>query len=666
MYLFQKQRGVATILILLLSGLSLTAAVVGTAYYVRSTQEVQLSEHALTQAQIKTWTGAQVVQQYLITMTPQQLRNLGAAVQTAETATPAGLAMTFGGVDGISARAMQVDFDPVKTTDPIRLRVQITGTTAAGSKAESRSTLDIVYNVQTGTDAVPPVEPVTPPKRGVVMFKKGLNISGDIKLFEGDTKDLEVIVDGDVSTSGSMSGVDIIKSSGNITIGSTGSYEFLHANGWINVSNSAVIKEMWSAKYAEYPSSAEINMSNGNAQANIIKTNGNVSIKSSAHMGAVYADGKLSWSGDPHVDSGQVGSVEKAVTPNVKVTIDPSYKAKVPLVSMNPDQSFDAYAYKSIANYVFEVDANGYRKVTIRNVAGIDNGTYFLGNYSQNWNNDQADYLCLELDSSSNINKPMCKNPTVFSGAKTICKSGATRNESACFSYAANTKTWNISDNGNAQIAPGVAWFEGNLNVKGDKGFYNSFIVTGNVSTSGNVITYAPNFAGYQGGTYDIDPDPARINNYTFTGTCVNSIFPSLYPKQFCEVNGVKVSADNYQSEVDGGIGNFAYLAGSFKNGSYQGGDINLGASNYNFGSVWAGNLYGNGGNTNVFGYITALALGDTGTTNKIAGGTTINLQKLPTTYTPGKTLGGEKGTPGTPAKPGTPNTAKVKWSRYM
>ena len=59
------QRGIATVLILLLVGLSLSVAALGTAHYIRSQQKQDIATHAQTQAQMKAWTGAELVRQYL-------------------------------------------------------------------------------------------------------------------------------------------------------------------------------------------------------------------------------------------------------------------------------------------------------------------------------------------------------------------------------------------------------------------------------------------------------------------------------------------------------------------------------------------------------------------------------------------------------------------------
>ena len=104
------QRGIATVLILLLVGLSLSAAVFGTAHYIRSQQQQDVAAHAQTQAQMKAWTGAEVVQQYLGQLDGTALAAL--LDQTASRQQPLELQMQGTGVEGvIAARIVGIDKD---------------------------------------------------------------------------------------------------------------------------------------------------------------------------------------------------------------------------------------------------------------------------------------------------------------------------------------------------------------------------------------------------------------------------------------------------------------------------------------------------------------------------------------------------------------------------
>ena len=105
-----RQRGIATVLIVLLTGLGLTAGVLGTVSYVRDLQEQDRTAHAQTQAQMKAWTGAEVVQQYLGQLDGTALAAL--LDQTASRQQPLELQMQGTGVEGvIAARIVGIDKD---------------------------------------------------------------------------------------------------------------------------------------------------------------------------------------------------------------------------------------------------------------------------------------------------------------------------------------------------------------------------------------------------------------------------------------------------------------------------------------------------------------------------------------------------------------------------
>lgn len=151
-------------------------------------------------------------------------------------------------------------------------------------------------------------------------------------------------------------------------------------------------------------------------------------------------------------------------------------------------------------------------------------------------------------------------------------------------------------------IAPGVAWFDGNLEV-GNGTYYNTFIATGygsktdSIITSGSHTTYAPNYAGYSGSVSG--------TQYAPQGVCNSTYFSGLIPTQFCNS-----STQTYTPQT---IGNFAFKAGSCTGNcySYTGGNIKTGASSNIYGNVLAGNEFNSGGSTTIAGHITALAQGN-------------------------------------------------------
>lgn len=182
-----RQRGIATVLIVLLTGLGLTAGVLGTVSYVRDLQEQDRTAHAQTQAQMKAWTGAEVVQQYLGQLDGTALAAL--LDQTASRQQPLELQMQGTGVEGvIAARIVGIDKDAGTIT------ARITGVGAPGTRAEARSVLEVVYGAEAGSEPQPPAMP-----RASAVFRGDLSITGGTTSFsnnEGASGYQKIAVDG--------------------------------------------------------------------------------------------------------------------------------------------------------------------------------------------------------------------------------------------------------------------------------------------------------------------------------------------------------------------------------------------------------------------------------------------------------------------------------------
>ena len=177
-------RGIATVLILLLVGLSLSAAVFGTAHYIRSQQQQDVAAHAQTQAQMKAWTGAELVRQYL-----QQLQDSGQLAALYAKAPPFDLTLSGDGVtNAVLARVMASDSTAKTVT------ARITGVTAPDSSAEARSVLEVVYGAEAGSEPQPPAMP-----RASAVFRGDLSISGGTTSFsnnDGASGYQKIAVDG--------------------------------------------------------------------------------------------------------------------------------------------------------------------------------------------------------------------------------------------------------------------------------------------------------------------------------------------------------------------------------------------------------------------------------------------------------------------------------------
>lgn len=73
-----RQRGMATLMIILLAGLALTVTALGVTHAVRSAQDKQVTVHAATHAQAGAWTGVEVFRQYLKSINQASLEALAA------------------------------------------------------------------------------------------------------------------------------------------------------------------------------------------------------------------------------------------------------------------------------------------------------------------------------------------------------------------------------------------------------------------------------------------------------------------------------------------------------------------------------------------------------------------------------------------------------------
>lgn len=724
-HLPQKQRGIATILVVLLAGTALTATVLGVSYAVRGAQDKTLSMHASTTAQARAWAGVELVRQYLKQET---------------LATPPWTSLPWTApITGISSGDLSAQVVAVSGPDASGHYAVTADITGAG--AASTASLRTVYDV---TPAVTPAGTSNGPNIDAANFYYDLNMTGGIVIKGGSNANFNVL--GNVSLdSASIEGVNSIRATGNVSIGSGIKVNTIYGNGDVTLTGSSAITSV-SALGNVYANSSgmqgvvncngAIVITNGstgainargavtassggthgtiNTNSTTLVTNGTIEtvnsigsvilsggvVRTTNTMGsdtwtstgagatAINANGTVTYAasggainaiGDVILTGGGAGTVKSkgnvfvrsyggisslqcagglqvdqyaSVTgtigglllklqqynSGVNVSVIPGFSppnlvsvALTPIAALQPYSlsrpTIDAYALKTSANYQFEYQLSGYTKITVSNVAGISGGEYALVSDAS-----KKDFLC-PLASFSAIAKTCAVSG---SSAKTICQGYSPQN--SCFSYTLNK--WTIAG---TSLAPGSMWFDGDLEVSSGT-YFNSFIATGNIVTSGAHISKAVNTASYG----------AICNNTPTDGVTQTAYFAGLYPTNFCNVAAAKLTGDS--------LGNLAYVAGGWKAGLFFGGNITLGANTKTYGTVIAGNLFNSGGSTTVYGYVAAAGQGALGTNNLLGGSTTIDLTSLPATYSP-TTLPCMSGCTPTAASTGD---AAVLWSRYL
>ncbi|MBB5193537.1 hypothetical protein HNQ50_004295 [Silvimonas terrae] len=615
----RAQRGIAAILLVLMVGLSLTAAVLGTMYYVHSEQDSTLTAHTATQAQLKAWTGVEAFRQYLY----QAGQTTAAALTANQAITLSGSNLTgiAGLVIGVNSTSTScVSSAATGSTQGTLVTANFTGTSSGAT-----ATVQAVYCVIAGSSG----SGTGNTNANAINFNHDVTLGGSINFITSTstTANAVINVNGSFNTGGvSLTGVQVINATGNVSLGSSAQVGVINSNGTVSLSGSA--------SAVSINAIGDVSITGG-AHADSVNTLGNVTMDSTS-IGTLHAQKNLTVSSSGTVGSGTVGGTvsKPAWNTGVNVTANSSYAVTVTPVSLGTQQ-IDANQLQATANYVFDIDSSGYRKVTVANVNGVTAGTYYLGNYDSG----HQDYLCTALASGSTPSSPICGTPAVGSSV-TICQGYSAYNP--CFSYSSSNSMWTI--NGQS-IAQGVAWFHGSLTV-GNGTYYNTFIATGNISTSGSDVVYAPAFAGFNGAVSGV--------TYAPTGICVNANFPTLWPTNLC-TPASSPTTFNYNATA---VANYAFLAGSATNGVYSGGNIALGSSTTVYGSILANNQFTSSGSTTIYGYVTAA--GSTGA-NSLGSSTTINLSALPPAYKPGASVPGT-GSSGTPSAV----TSQVLWTRYL
>ena len=683
------ERGAATILTVLLIGVGLVSASLGAMHVVRSTQERQLAAHAQVNSQSGVWATVEVVRTYLQTLNKDQLTTLSL-----------NQVWTITGNDNLNQQAILFAITlPVAPAVDYKVSARLTATDIA---ARSSSSLEVVYSV------IPSNPGGNVALDGVLDFYNDLNVAGGITLNVPDGANFNV--DGNF-TAGSVGiqGVGLAKVAvtGNVTVGSDVAAEELWGRN-ITITGGATAAHLYAfgtpkaeggtgnAPYDQKTDTCcgNINTSGGvtgiqsmnangdinsggngraalavNARGNvkltgggathgIIIAGGNVDAVSGTSVDNINARGNVTlggnlvsaltavgsvtctanWQKFPSINAGgavtgcNIGSViHQNLNPKPVVTV----MEKLPPVKL-VQPVVDAWVLRPSANYALEFDGNKV-KVTVNSIQGMTNGTYYIGTYD----GKPREYLCSLVDAANNCTAPVAK-----ADAKPFCNSFGSSEYNGCFTFnkTPGQEKWTVAG---SSLPPGVMWFKGDLSLNSGI-YYNTFVVTGNVATGGQLVTYALNYAGY-----------GPICNNQFVSSVRSSDFEGMKPTNFCQGTSFKPSA----------LGNVGILAGGYDPANtanattktqYSGGLIELGAGNSIYGTVLSGDILKTGGSTKIYGYISAAGLQLSDDTNDLGGSTTIDLMNLPEGYNPNEIPNMDD------SSGGTASTAIVLWTRYL
>lgn len=710
-----RQHGAVSLLMVVLTGLGVLALTASGLNAMRGTQEQQLTIHANTQATARAWAGAELVQQYLsglstadieaipsgaLTLTgvegiEAQVTNnidagsgvrqlvvnvVGRSVQTAVVAqvvyeiTPpsGGTAPSVSSIDTVDINSNLDLRGSIRVLGGSNANLMVRGTVDLGGSVEGINRIcsfdDMNISASISVNRVCTLGNLT--MGGSAAVTADAEVKGNVTL-GGSSRITTVLSNGNVVLSGGSAQVGTVRTKGDISVsGGNASITGIAATegniNWTSSARASTLNANGNIEYSAGNNSTVLNargnvVLSGNGNVQTLNALGNTTLSSTWDLGVVgnmRVGGNLTYTNAQHINNGQVrgtlsrspntGNPIQNVTRNASLVVDvPPVSVPVVNTTFRSSASVDVFLLKDAANYVFGIEAGtGHRMVTVRNVEGIVNATYYLGDYNYVWNQPalargNKDYLCTAVNSSG-----ICTAPAL--PYRTLCQGFSASN--GCFSYTPGTKTWTL--NGQS-MAPGVAWFDGNLSV--DNGTYiNTFMATGNISTGGSLKIFSPNYAGHT----PVCTNSRNASPYSIT---VDYRLSGLKPTDLCQADG---------TYAPNAIGNTALMAGGIDaSGVYGGGDVSLGASNAIYGNVIAGNLLDTTGNTTVVGAVQVARLRSTSgtTTTTWRGSTTIDLTNLPSTFTPGllPCMGGSCAGSGSANPAGSPGT-RIRWSRYL
>lgn len=689
----RQQRGVATVLIVLLLGLSLTVAVLTGIQYNRSAQEQAISLHAQTAAQARAWEAAEAVRLYFqeLAKSPDEsaptFDQIFDQIKAAVDPEVDGILITTD-VNDVVIKLTRAWRDSV--TDSPLFQIEITAEAAQGTRAHATTRLEavIAYNSSESNSV---------PSKEVVSFGGDTDLSGGIEISVDPGKTYDIAVDGNITIGGvsikgtdGLGGINSIRStkSINFTGGTSTFFERLHANcdikladgassaGVIHALNNICLQntntgsgktnaevrangsayisggEKWGNVFAlanknnhqSCPTGATKYCNNNMVPANPgIQVGNRTIIQSASTHGHVDSLGrtvtvladkdiKVDYETDAF-DRAELGG--KCVAPDWNKVCDKATVGRPPIADLAPvlpvNITPEILDVNELQPYANYIFEYVNNKITVevKNINNIPNGKYNL------CNTPQANSLC---SAEYGNYGPVIKG-----------------NNDNAISYSQDL--WTLTGNTSPQtlgMPPGLVIFKGSLTISGT--FINTIAATGNIDTSGSLKIYSLNYTGYNGNR---EGDPSRFSPKPGEGVCTQSQFKNLYPNNLC-------SSTKYNGGAISGYGNYGLLAGSCKPGTdckpptnYIGGNIHIGSSNEIFGSVKAGGAFTNSGNTTVHGFVSGLGnlkMHTLGSSFK------VDLRKLPEGYDPGGSSSDSSGSSG-----GADSTeATILWSRYL
>lgn len=646
----RHQRGMATLLIILLTGLAVAVASLSGVQVLNGSRQRLLTTHAQTAAQGAAWRGVEIVRQFLqqVDLTTYTAGGCGANDQDIINL------MVDNQTVLSSLKLRQARVTRIcEHGEGYRVTALITG--EAGEERNggplATSTVEVVYEIAASNNAESQMCLDNQGIGGMSIYRS-MAQGGHVTIKSNQNSSLALYVKGNVSGGATFDMPDVIlKVDGTITLDGSAKAKIFHANGDINLSGSAYADQLLSRGNINIGSNTNNMMQIAQANGNItisnsqsilsVKGKGSLIVNNSPVIGEALLEKSVSWSstggaatsiianddvyygGSNAPTTIRSGNAVTTLKENITVyENDISVSVSVPEVPVVTVTSptINVAEIEDLSNYAFHYDGTkNLIRVSVRNIQGLAGSAsvdFYLFNYNQiiqhqYWTETKAmgnDYLCpvdqvIQQNGSTSCN--------VIPPAR-LCGKGAY--DGACFSYSSGK--WGLTGAGEV-TAPGILWFDGNLSLaeSGTRPYFvNTLMATGSITASGSGSTiYAPAFAGYSAVCNNTTPANAPAS--------ANSVFNGLYPTNLCGDSKLN----------DNALSNVALIAGSYSDGGdYIGGDISIGSGTTVLGNIMAGNIIETSGSTTIRGSVIAASLGNTSKYVSLSASTVLDFTNIP------------------------------------
>lgn len=714
-----RQRGMATILIIILMGMALTVTALGVMHSVRTSQDQQITVHAATHSQAGVWAAADALRLYYVKKL-QGLDEAALIVFLEEINTKPEI--TINNISS-SENEIKVKVEPLSSSPPYRIKAEISYTDIA---AKSTSMLKVIYDVTPASINSTDETPVSTPVGNELIIKSDLELSGNLEFLADKRTALNVI--GNITFKNKNVGKNlIIRSTESITIKENDfEVEGLYSQKNITINGKrANIINVDAAGAITFNDDVVVGAANaagnitfeGKSSVDSTSSEGDIAIKgANSTVGTASAAGKIDITGASSVTRALATddiNIKNALvsTAHAGGTITASGKgSKVNTASAVGDINIDDSSIDT-ANAGGAITING-ANVVIDNANAVGNiiinnskstvknsrtmGGVFCSGAANGWN--KYDSIVARVATADCNTDKVSINPelTILAPASPVVTSKFTKIELLAprvdaydFKNSANYVFRNIGGEVQVEVRNVAGINENDTFVK-------HYLVNGNslcnalniqcasdakkICITNNCITYdkgrwklsggnnntavfAPGILWFEGdltvnkGTY--------YNSIVATGNIDLTSNTVIYAANY---NNSETCKDSRYSPTnlcgdkkDTATGNIALLAGSYQDKQFSGGKIEIGSNEKVYGNVLAGDALEFKGGPTIKGFVTVAGQGSSDN-YKWNGNATIDTRKLPASYNPSEppSIGGSQSSGSQEAK------VEILWTRYL